>query len=159
MMKKRANHVASCYKHLVSACAQSTTAGLASKTIKINKVAHLKTCTQIEIFSKCSSFCTMHEGKRNKASLMLPLQHKHKLLLKVISFRNRYLMEQSHQESSQAQTLVFGFELEWSQSWGITPTPHPKFFPLTLALQNSTSHLCVCVSFSSLQIQLTTSCH
>jgi hypothetical protein len=94
----------------------------------------------------------MHEGKRNKASLMLPLQHKHKLLLKVISFWNCYLMEQSHQESSQAQTLVFGFELEWSQSWGITATPQPNLFLLTLALQNSTSHLCVCVSFSSLQI-------
>jgi hypothetical protein len=54
-------------------------------------------------------------------------------------------MEQSHEESSQAQTLVFGFELEWSQSWGIIATPQPKFFSLTLALQNSTSHLCVCV--------------
>jgi hypothetical protein len=30
---------------LVSACAQSTTAGLASNMIKINEVAHLKTCT------------------------------------------------------------------------------------------------------------------
>jgi hypothetical protein len=54
-------------------------------------------------------------------------------------------MEQSREESSQAQTLVFGFELEWSQSWGITATPQPNFFLLTLALQNSTSHLCVCV--------------
>jgi hypothetical protein len=58
----------------------------------------------------------MHEGKRNKSSLMLPLQNKYKLLLKVISFWNCYLMEENHQESSQAQTLVFGFELEWSQS-------------------------------------------
>jgi hypothetical protein len=47
---------------------------------------------------------------------MLPLQNKYKLLLKVISFWNCYLMEENHQESSQAQTLVFGFELEWSQS-------------------------------------------
>jgi hypothetical protein len=63
MMKKRANHVASCYKHLVSACAQSTTAGLGSNTIKINEVAHLKACTQIDTFQSVPHFAPCMKAK------------------------------------------------------------------------------------------------
>ncbi len=66
VMKKQANHVASCYKHLVSACAQSTTAGLAYNTIKINEVAHLKTCTQIDTFQSVPHFAPRMKAKETK---------------------------------------------------------------------------------------------
>jgi hypothetical protein len=64
MMKKWANHVASCYKQLVSACAQSTTAGLASNMIKINEVAHLKNMHTNWHFFKV--FLVLHHAWRQK---------------------------------------------------------------------------------------------